>query len=442
MARKRATPLITDIEDIPDELLVPEGEQPYDIPNHWTWVRLSAICLVNPPKPDVEGITDDRDVTFIPMSAISETTGTVIAPETRALGAVKAGYTAFRAGDVLFAKITPCMENGKVAVVESDAAGLAYGSTEFLVLRPSPLLDENFLHTFLRQESFRAEAKAVMSGAVGQQRVPRGFIETLAFPLPPLDEQQAIVKKVQQTIRRLDDVLERLDQLLDQAPGQRAAILQSAVTGALTKSWRVRNNTTWPEQRSGELFDFVTSGSRGWSKYYKDEGTVFLRMGNLTRDSIDFDLSDLQRVALPDEVEGRRSQVSDGDLLITITADVGHVALVRNFIEDAYINQHLALARPAGHVVPEFLAWYLRSPVGAENIRAKQRGATKSGLGLDDIRSLAIVLPQPEEQFEIVRRLTVELEWLDRVLARVRDARDQLVSARKVVRSQAVRGAA
>ena len=120
----------------------------------------------------------------------------------------------------------------------------------------------------------------------------------------------------------------------------------------------------WAWCRSNVLFEFVTSGSRGWAKYYSNEGALFLRIGNLDHESLRLDLRDIQRVTPPPSAEGTRTRVQSGDLLISITADVGMVAVAPAGIEEAYINQHVALARPVGGINPDYLAWYLSAKEG------------------------------------------------------------------------------
>lgn len=193
-ARKKGFPLIEDFNRIPEDSQVPENEQPHDIPTDWRWVRLGSVCEVNPSKPNLKGLDEDRSTAFIPMAAVSDDSGTVMEVQERPLRKVFRGYTYFGSGDVLFAKITPCMENGKSAIVPNLSGGLGFGSTEFFVLRPiRNIIETELLHAFLRSPWFRAIAKGAMTGAVGQQRVPKAFLESYPYPLAPLGEQKEIV---------------------------------------------------------------------------------------------------------------------------------------------------------------------------------------------------------------------------------------------------------
>jgi len=127
------------------------------------------------------------------MGAVDETTGRIVEREIRPLAEVQTGYTSFAEGDVLFAKITPCMENGKVAMATELTNGMGRGSTEFYVLRPSDRILGEYIFHFVRQQRFRDQAKRNFTGTAGQQRVPKSFMEEALIPLPPIEEQRRIV---------------------------------------------------------------------------------------------------------------------------------------------------------------------------------------------------------------------------------------------------------
>jgi type I restriction enzyme S subunit len=196
----------------------------------------------------------------------------------------------------------------------------------------------------------------------------------------------------------------------------------------------------WENVASGNLFEFVTSGSRGWAKHYSDHGATFLRVGNLDRGTLDIDLSQVQHVSPPEGAEGRRTQVQENDLLISITADIGMVAVASSHLGEAYVNQHVALARPKPGISPRFLGWFLASPIGQELVGAKNRGATKVGLGLDDIGSVQVPFAPANEQRRIVAKVDACMERS----GRAREALDAIPALleryRQSVLSAAFRG--
>lgn len=199
----------------------------------WISVRLSDVCKVNPPKADVKDLPDDLEVSFFPMSALSEIHGAITEPQTRQLGEVRTGFTNFSEGDVVFAKITPCMENGKSAIIGTLVNDIGFGTTEFFVLRCGEKLYNRFLWHLLRAQFFRDEAKSVMSGGVGQQRVPKSFLENYSLSLPPMPEQIAIVSFLDNVLEKELQAKETAEQIIDQIGAMKKSILARAFRGEL-----------------------------------------------------------------------------------------------------------------------------------------------------------------------------------------------------------------
>ena len=135
---------------------------------------------------------NDEMCTFVPMEFLSEA-GTLDTTSLLVFEDVSGGLTLFEVGDVLFAKITPCMENGKGAFVESLPSRYAFGSTEFHVLRPSCAINGKFLYYYTYNPIFRAYAAENMSGAAGQKRVSSQFLKETRLFVPPLSEQLKII---------------------------------------------------------------------------------------------------------------------------------------------------------------------------------------------------------------------------------------------------------
>ncbi|HZU76084.1 MAG TPA: restriction endonuclease subunit S, partial [Dehalococcoidia bacterium] len=210
------------------------------LPESWTLVPLNSpgVCIINPPRPARGTVADDTPVSFVPMAAVDAAAGAICDAEERPLAAVRGSFTSFRDGDVIMAKITPCMENGKAAVCRNLASGLGFGSTEFHVLRPGPALLAEYVYYFVRQEAFRREAEGHMTGTVGQKRVPASFLAEHLIPLPPLPEQRRIVAALDAAFARLDAAKARLERVPGILKRYRAAVLAAAVEGRLTEDWR------------------------------------------------------------------------------------------------------------------------------------------------------------------------------------------------------------
>jgi type I restriction enzyme S subunit len=197
----------------------------------------------------------------------------------------------------------------------------------------------------------------------------------------------------------------------------------------------------WTMTTSGELFTYITSGSRGWAKYYATEGAKFIRVGNLSHFTTHLDLDDIQHVQPPDGPEARRTLTQAGDLLVSITADVGMVGLVPDGLGEAYVNQHVAIARPTPGIDNRYLAWFLSSEHGGRRqFKALQRGATKAGLGLNDLKAVEVPVPPRQEQGRIVEKVEELLSDLDAGVSGLARARVNLKRYRAAVLKAAVTG--
>ena len=393
------------------------------LPEQWVWKKLGTCATINP-KLTRREIPADLPVSFLPMKMVEEVTGRFDLTETRRYSEVKKGFTPFQDGDVIFAKITPCMENGKIAVVDGLESGIGFGSTEFHVFRCLEDLNNRYLFYFLVQQGFRYEAEANMTGAVGQKRVPKGFLENYPVPLPPLPVQRAIVARIEELFSELEVGTRELQTALARLKTYRQAVLHQYL-----------NNPDWERVSSNDLFDYVTSGSRGWAQFYSDSGAIFLRITNLDFNTLNLDLeeSKIQHVRLTGVKEGLRTRVKPGDFLISITGYLGMFAIVPEDIPEAYVNQHIALCRPRDGFNKQFVGYFLMSQTGGlRQLNEMQKGATKAGLSLADIKSVKVPLPDLATQTKIVSEIEARLSEADATETTIRQ---QLASAENLRQS-------
>ena len=199
----------------------------------WETTILKNVCKVNPKKIDTNGLPDNLEVSFFPMASLSEIYGKITEPQTRLLKDVKNGFTNFSEGDVVFAKITPCMENGKSAIIAKLVNDIGYGTTEFYVLRCGEKLYNKYLYYVIRDIKFRNKAKSVMAGAVGQQRVPKSFMENYPLNLPSVIEQSEIVHILDHLLTKEQQAKEAAEKVLEQIDITKKAILARAFRGEL-----------------------------------------------------------------------------------------------------------------------------------------------------------------------------------------------------------------
>jgi len=260
-------------------------------PPGWKVVPLRELAEINPRHP--KGLDDSMSVSFAPMAALSDSNPKFTFLEERPLGKVRKGFTHFAEGDVLFAKITPCMENGKGAVATGLRNGLGCGTTELHVLRPLGGIDPHYLYRFLAQTRVRRKAKENFTSTAGQARVPTKFIEQLEIPLPPLPEQRRIVSKLEKLLAKVDACRQRLVKIPALLKRFRQSVLAAACSGRLTADWRDQNNLADDfEQTTIEaISDYVGGFAYKSSTFSKAGKHQVIRIGNVRPVSLKLDAS-------------------------------------------------------------------------------------------------------------------------------------------------------
>ncbi len=377
----------------------------------------------------------------------------------RRLDEVRRGYTAFREGDVLFAKITPCMENGKSAVALSLSSEIGFGSTEFHVLRPHKDIDAQFLYYYVAQKSFRQFARTFMTGTAGQLRVPAAFLTKVSCPLPPTAEQHRIVAAIEQQFTRLDAGVAALQRARAKLKSYRAAVLKAAVEGKLTETWRAEHPTTEPasvllerilqERRAKWEADLKAKGKDPtkvkyvepagpkidnlpklpeewcWATFeqisqrvtvgfvgsmkdeYIDKGIPFLRGQNVRPNY--FDSTGLQFISEKFHHTLAKSALEYKDILVVRSGAVGTACVMPDTYKAANCSDLVIVKQPI-QVNPYFAAYYMNST--AQNlVKVQQVGIALTHFNTRSMAFMPLPLPPFAEQEQIVleveRRLSI-----------------------------------
>ncbi len=210
------------------------------LPEGWKLKPLGEIASINP-RLDKSAIDDETEVSFVPMAAVEAESGKIDVSESRNFIEVKKGYTGFVENDVLFAKITPCMENGKMAVVPRLKNGVGFGSTEFHVIRVNKDVLAKYIYYVVSSKQFRSDAEHNMTGAVGQRRVPAQYLQNALIAIPSLSAQEKIVTKIEELFSELDSGIASLKTTQEQLKIYRQSLLKHAFEGKLTEQWRKDN---------------------------------------------------------------------------------------------------------------------------------------------------------------------------------------------------------
>jgi type I restriction enzyme S subunit len=380
------------------------------LPRSWLLATIADIAEVNP-KIDKSDIADDTAVSFVPMPAVQAETGIVDVSQTRCFGDVKKGYTPFQEGDILFAKITPCMENGKMVVAPALKNGFGFGSTEFHILRPFEGMNAKYLYFFISSQAFRHEAEHNMTGAVGQRRVPTAYLLNQTIPFPPPREQHCIVAKIEELFSELDKGIEALTTARQQLKAYRQSIIKAVLSGALTGS----DANGWQDYTVGQLVTDVRYGTA--KKCSVDPSkTPVLRIPNIVGWHID--LSDLKHTDFElGELEKLRLEAGDV-LLVRSNGSVSLVGLpavvTDKAVGYAYAGYLIRLRLKKEIILPEFLNLCLRSPVIRIDIERQARSTSGvHNINSDEIRAISVKVPPIDQQRKILAVLTEKLSHTD-----------------------------
>ena len=469
-----------------------------NLPDHWSFVPLQEVCTFNPKHS--KDLDDNLDLSFVPMSAVSAEVGEITAPEIGKLGKVRKGYCHIADGDVIFAKITPCMENGKCAIASNLINGIGCGSTEFYVLRSGGAILPQYLYRFLRQQSYRDFASQNMTGVVGQRRVPRQFMQESCIPLPPLNEQQRIVAKIEELTdrtRKAREALEDVPQLIEQF---RRSVLAAAFRGDLTADWREQNPDVEPAEKllerirverrqrweAAELEKMREKekepNNDKWKEKYKDIPAVddcdlsplpetwtygrvcelgrvqlgrqrspknhtgefmrpYLRSANVFEARID--TSDVMEMNF-DPKDFEKFQLKDKDILLNEGQSlelVGRPAMYRDEVPGSCFQNTLVRFQTEDGVLPEYALLVFRLYMHNGKFQSIAQWTTNiAHLGASRFADLDFPLPPLAEQKEIVLRASKALDSIEQVRDTEKAQRKQLDRLDRAILAKAFQG--
>jgi type I restriction enzyme S subunit len=477
----------------------PESAQdgPYELPEGWVWTPLGDVCAINP-RHERNALPDEALVSFVPMAAVDQNSGSIPRSSVRPYGEIRKGFTHFEEADVLFARITPCMENGKIAVARNLVNGLGCGTTEFHVLRPSGRILPEYIYRYLRQESFRRAAAANMSGTAGQLRVPTDYIRSVRLPLAPLAEQRRIVARIEALFEQSRTARQALDRIPPLLKKFRQSVLAAAFRGDLTRDWRENHPDIEP---TSVLLDRIRAERRrkweegllakgkdpckarhkkpdsvdpsgledlpdGWeyttiseigcldgdsvltgpfgaqlpSREFVPEGVPVIAIGNVMWGNLN--LEKLNHVIQEKALKLRRYTLQSGDVLFTRSGTVGRSALVPEYARGWLMSYHLLRVRVEKSVCdPMYLYFVFRGLLTIQDqITDTARGATRPGFNTLLLKRLRLPLPPMDEQRWIVAKVEEFFAWTDVIEAAVVAARRRAKALEQSILARAFRG--
>ena len=441
-------------------------EVPFDIPDSWEWVRLSQIALVlngdrGKNYPSKEKLVSSG----IPFISALNLDGRTVVKDGNLLCVTEEQYNLLANGKLKEGDIVVCIRGslGKHAKYPFEKGAIASSLVILRTLSNEETLSD-YIMMWLDSPLFFSEIRKYDNGTA-QPNLAAKSLEQFFVPIPPLGEQRRIVEKINEVTSAVSayDVAYQRNETLNSAfpESLKKSILQEAVQGKLVsqdpsdepaealleriraekqrliKEGKIkkekhesiifrRDNShyekldgvesciddeipfeipdTWAWSRLGSLVEVITSGSRDWAKHYSEKGSLFLRMGNLSRNSFELRLNSLKRVQLPEKAEGTRTALQAGDLLFSITGEVGMLGLIPDDFETAYINQHTAMIRFLPLIRNKYLPYFLLTDYAQKCYKSNQHGI-KNSFRLDSISNILVPIPPLSEQEQIIRRI-------------------------------------
>jgi type I restriction enzyme S subunit len=304
-------------------------------------------------------------------------------------------------------------------------------SPDYRVFRSRGSLFPRFIHYLLRSRPYLDQYLLyTRAQTTFDRRVQQPDLDNLPIPVPPLDEQRVIADYLDRETDRIDTLIEEQQRLIEMLRERRQAVVDASFSALGEPGVQLRR-----------YIAFLTSGSRGWGGYYADEGQRFLRIGNLSRANLEI-RGDIQFVDLPDDVtEGSRTKLQEADLLFSITAYLGSVAVVNGDWVGAYVSQHVALCRlERERVDPRFVGWFMLTTTGQDQLNEGAAGGTKVQLALNDIRGLRVPTAPIEEQRLIAADLDKQTAQIDMLVAEAERFIDLSLERRTALITAAVTG--
>lgn len=380
---------------------------------NWEVKPLSEVCKIKPPKSEARAkLAEDEEVSFVPMEDLGIGVKYLQAKNTRLFGEVSGSYTYFADGDVLLAKITPCFENGKLGIARGLTNGVGFGSSEFIVLRPMPELDAEFLYYYLARPTFLEEGVKTMTGAVGHKRVAKDFIESYTIPLPSRSEQRDIVAILDEAFAAIATSKANIESSLKSAKELYAGQMQALFN----------QEDCWERVKLEDLLErgWITShldGNHGSDYPRKDEfvdaGVPYIAASAIKGGIVDFD--EAKYLSHQRAASIRKGLAKNRDVLFAHNATVGPVAILNTDEEFVILGTSLTYYRCNPRFIhPEYLAHFMLSPAFSSQYVQVMKQSTRNQVPITKQREFFHVIPPIEVQKRIAKALDELATQIDR----------------------------
>lgn len=416
-----------------------------EVPEHWEIERLRFRVKLNPsPSKPLDA---EHQASFLPMEAIGDD-GTLDLERTRRVGEVASGYTFFEDGDIAIAKITPCYENGKGAVMADLHEGIGFGTTELIVMRPTRADCPRWLYYLTMCSAFRLPGEALMQGAGGQKRVPDLFVKNFAAPVPPPGEQQAIADYLDAETARIDTLIQEKEGLIGLLREARFNRISELISGdglpgrATDNPWVPQLPDGWRLKRLKHLAQVRSGLAKG--KDTGDRPTVelpYLRVANVQEGRLDL----REITTMPVEVDAvERFSLLAGDVLMNEGGDydkVGRGAVWTGEISPCLHQNHVFAVRPMQQDLSEWLAAITQTQYAKFYFMNNAKQSTNlASISQANVKELPVLLPPKELRDALLEKMNAEVTAFDTLITHTQEAIALLKELRAATIADAVLG--
>jgi len=404
---------------------------------NWPTRRLRFLVRRSLTDGQRQALAQASQVSFLPMEAIGEQ-GKLDLSGIRDTDQVSTGYTLFFEGDVVVAKITPCFENGKGALVKGLTNGVGFGTTELHVLSPGPELNARFLYYVTASHSFRKLGEAGMTGAAGQKRVPEDFVRDYPILCPPLPMQRAIADYLDRETGRLDALVAAKERVLELLVEKRRALITRAITRGLNPNAPLRDSGLpwlgqipkhWETKRAKWLFT-----ERDERSETGDEELLSLRMelGLVPHNDVS------EKTTRSEELIGYKKCSTREIVINRMRASSGLVAIAP---QDGLVSPDYAVFKVSEDAYPEYFTLLFKTSLLQTVFRTASKGLGTGSSGFlrlysEDFLGFWLPAPPKQDQEAIVAHIERETGKLDalrsateRTVALLKERRAALIAA-------------
>ena len=413
-----------------------------EIPKHWKRSKIKYCASFMPPC-DMSSLDEESKVTFTPMECVKNG---FFENRESTLKSIKGSYTQYQDGDIVFAKVTPCFENGNISIMRNLYSGFGFGSSELFVLRPQNN-NTSFLFYSLQSNSFIQAGKASMTGTGGLKRVSSYTVVNYPIFLPPLAEQEAIAAYLNEKCAAIDEIIAQAKVTIEEYKAWKASVIFEAVTKGLDPNAEMKDSgipwigkipKKWKTTTLGAVSHGLRNGYVGPTRdIFIENGIRYIQSLHIKDGAIDFEKHPYY---VSEEWGKLHPKIKTNDLLIVQTGDIGQVGLAGREYDGCNCHAVIIVTPIASIINPKYLTCYFRSHPGKELLLSFQTGALLPHLNAGKIKAAPVLLPPIAEQEAIAAYLDKQCAAIDGIIAEKQALIEDLEAYKKSLIYETVTG--